>query len=748
MSAFSAIGPKLVERGYSAVPIMPGSKRPGFGRTGLDDWQRFALRLPTEIELDHWSEQEAGVGVVAGGEHHIVAIDVDVDDAAIMAAIHSTLPSTPVVKAGQKGETLFFRGPGVISRSFNQYSASGVRGRRLVDIIAAGRQTVLPPSIHPDTGQPYRWIGGAALESIDPDDLPELPADIGDQLAAALSPFGYKPDPVRAPPMPHMGDGETPHRELNDAAMANLSAWVPALGLFKLKHANGGFRAVATWRPSNRGRPDEQRQPNLKIHPSGIRDFHDGDRAYTPLDLVMAARDCDLEDAFSFLSAALGRASDGVIDLDIKRSPPPPPPALRVKAEPQTDLTRVPGLLGEIVDWITDTSRRPNRMLALGAAITILGTLVGRRWSGPTRSGTHLYVLGLAPTGAGKDHPLTQITRLMKAAKASHHVGPDEFISMPAVINMMQRMPLSLCPMDEFGAFLKRINSRKASNFESGITKTLRSAWGKSFSTLHMPEWAGKMARAIEAPAMSIFGVSTPEEFYGSLEGGDVINGVLNRFLVLTSDSKVRDRDPLQDPRVVPDWLTDALAQTYEGGNPLITSRLNDISLDATPEVIDWADAMAKGIYADMLNELEIMTDRAPTVAPFIARSAEMAVRLATIRAVGISPNNRSVTADDIAWGRDLALLSAKTMAEDAADHITENDHQAMAQRVIRIVKGAGGRITHRELHRRMAHVMRATEMKNLLESMVKHSGVLVDFVVAREDGSGGHPTKWYQIAE
>ncbi|WP_238296822.1 bifunctional DNA primase/polymerase, partial [Methylobacterium soli] len=108
-----------------------------------------------------------------------------------------------------------------------------------------------------------------------------------------------------------------------------------------------------------------------------------------------------------------------------------------------TSLTRVPGLLGDLTDWICASARRPQRGLALGAALTILGTACGRHLAGPTGSGTHLYVVGLAPTGAGKDHALSQIMAVLSAARMSQFIGPSQFISMPAVINFLVRAPLS-----------------------------------------------------------------------------------------------------------------------------------------------------------------------------------------------------------------------------------------------------------------------------------------------------------------
>src|SRR5262249_3787385 len=78
-------------------------------------------------------------------------------------------------------------------------------------------------------------------------------------------------------------------------------------------------------------------------------------------------------------------------------------------------LTYVPGLVGQIVDWIVAGARRPNRVMALGVALTVVGTLIGRRFEGPTGCATHLYVFILAPTGWGKDHPLWCGNKLMIA---------------------------------------------------------------------------------------------------------------------------------------------------------------------------------------------------------------------------------------------------------------------------------------------------------------------------------------------
>lgn len=93
-----------------------------------------------------------------------------------------------------------------------------------------------------------------------------------------------------------------------------------------------------------------------------------------------------------------------------------------------------PGLVGDIARWTVATARRPQPELAVGAALVIVGTAAGRQFAGPMKSGTPPCVLGLAPTGTGKNHPLQAVSRVMAAARLAMHLGPSEFISMPAVI--------------------------------------------------------------------------------------------------------------------------------------------------------------------------------------------------------------------------------------------------------------------------------------------------------------------------
>src|SRR5262249_34441687 len=127
-------------------------------------------------------------------------------------------------------------------------------------------------------------------------------------------------------------------------------------------------------------------------------------------------------------------------------------------ASPLERLTYVPGVVGEIVDWIVSTAPRPNRMMALVVALGIVGTLIGRKVRGPTGTATHTYDAIIGITGMGKDHPLKCGQAIMKEV-APDLLGPGEFASGPGFIKRLRRNPLMICFIDEFGDELDKIKN-------------------------------------------------------------------------------------------------------------------------------------------------------------------------------------------------------------------------------------------------------------------------------------------------
>jgi hypothetical protein len=301
ISAYALCAPTYWERGWLVIPTMPAEKRPGEYRRGqwigMPDWnERYRDRSVSKFEMRIWcgAPGNAGIGLVCGRADGVVGIDLDTDDPKIRRAIVSVVPASTFRKRGETGETLFYRGAGIESKSYN-----GAHGR-ILDVLSDNRFCVLPPSPHP-SGCLYAWTGPDTFADCSPADLPEITVEHIAVIGEALRPFGWQARPERPARTSESRSDAGWWGRVNDLALAAPEKWVPQLELFNLRRTRDGFQAVATWRASSTGRPVEQRKRNLGISCRGIRDFGDG-RGYSPIDLVMAASDCDFGDALEWLA--------------------------------------------------------------------------------------------------------------------------------------------------------------------------------------------------------------------------------------------------------------------------------------------------------------------------------------------------------------------------------------------------------------------------------------------------------------
>jgi len=772
-SPFDAAWQQLAANGYSVLPVAPNSKAPSEYRSGhwypMKKWEQFRNDPARPFIAKMWAAwPDCNIGIVTGTKatatHMVACVDYDTDDPDILADLESALPTSPVKKRGRRGYTAFYLVP---------LRTKGFR-TTIVELLTDTRQTVIPPSVHPDTGQPYTWMGPSTLLTTPAHSLPTLTEDDLERFIEQVEVLTKKPvtSPTHQAKLIQLPDDEQKFwRVLNNTAYANLDRWVPDLNLHKCSRTStGAYKAVAHWRTSSTGRSLSERSANLSIMPGqGARDFGTGD-SYTAIDLVLTALSIDLDDAVKFLTTRLGMSEEAVfrappLEVEVPHNPPEAPVIFEedefdpvtgevfeedVSAPPialdQNSFDEIPahllhpsGLLGEIMDWIVGGSRRPSRALALGPAIGVVGTLVGNGVTGPTDSATHTYIIGLAPSGAGKDYPLQCIKRLMGAANLKNLLGPSEFISMPSVVNFLQRQPLSICAMDEIGAWLKRLSNKNASGYEASISKILRTIWGISFESYLTPEWAQRASTEVQNPALSLYGVSTIEEFYEGLEGGDIRNGFLNRFLIFSTNKTADDQDP-QHGRDVPDDLALRLATLRNMAMQLSPSDLTSpIGAPRSVKKLVWNGG--RGPWNDLSAEIKkIREDNSRD--PYYARTGEMAVRLATICALGCG--RLEVHKEDMQWGRELAMWSARNMENAAVGYMAENENQKVYNRVIRMIETAPNKSLHRRiLLQKLRGAVKARDLEDLLKSAID-SGVIGE--TKKIPAQGGMPSVVYRV--
>jgi hypothetical protein len=330
-SPFAQAHADLTPLGLNLIPCLPPNvshagrgKCPGEyaggGWRAMVRWTEFIDSPASGFRLGsflQWPEANAGAllgtpaGIdEAGNPQVVVALDFDAEDGDALDLLLRNAPASPMVKVGRRGETRFFKA----STELKSASFDGPEGR-LLDLLCAGRQTIVPPSVHATTMATYRWTAGP----VPVDELPILTGDALDQLKEALELCGWprqSPTPPRAAaPTSAFHDGD-PFSVAKAAALNNLDKWVPTLpNLYGLRPARGGYEAVDMTRGSSGGRSLHERKRNLSIQASGVKDFGTGWTG-SAIDLVMRLCDLDQAGALDWLEERLGIGTDEGVVID------------------------------------------------------------------------------------------------------------------------------------------------------------------------------------------------------------------------------------------------------------------------------------------------------------------------------------------------------------------------------------------------------------------------------------------------
>lgn len=728
LSPYASVSEKLIDAGYPAIPVKPKDKVPGamsFGQWyGIMSWQRFCSRMPSQLEVDLWNKWEDAGVCIPLGLNGVIAIDIDTDDAEVMAAILSVLPESPVGKKGAKGKTLFYRGnvqrtdpeTGEVTGSIPSRGFNIAGNERAMDLLAFGKQTVVPPSIHPN-GKPYIWITDETLVDVPAEQLPMLPDDIADRLAAALEPWGYVEAVSHT--MNRTADSSDYYRGLKDLAYANLDRWVPALGLPKAKKfRQGNWRAVAPWREET----NSNKLGNaLSIDETGIIDYGDNDKKYSPIDLVVAAHSSDLDVATKWLAEQLDyKPIDSELqvwtrnwlekrDERNKYIAPPATPTDEVEPTPidaprgevdSFEPLNAGGLIGAIAQFTIDTAYRPSREFAMMAALAFMSALSNRRYVTPSGFGTNIYLIGLAPPSFGKEHPQNVIKTLAHDTGKSFLLGAGEVSSGSAIEKVVRRAPNSLFIWDELGIILQSINGRNAASHSDSIRKVLLDLFSKS---RHGSSWKGKETAdakkdnsEVHSPTMSLIGFSTTTEFYKGLPAAALGDGFLARVMIIQAE--VRGERQKTGPMLIPPpsliAAINKTAEDYPGGK-LSGATFRDPNSKPGLYPVKWDnyEAEAEWMLVDDWQQSSVESD--PSKYGTIGRASENTQKLAALRAISRCPKDPRITAEDIKWGYAITQRSFDNVESGTRIHMADSEHERLGKAIMEALRNIGDAVMH-----------------------------------------------------
>lgn len=647
---------ELADMGYRVFPCQPDDKVPATEH-GCHD-------ATTDIEtIEAWFEQMPLANLAVSTDGLLV---VDVDDLKTPWLTEHELDtpmmsSTPREEPG--GRHYWFRAPA----GSDLHNTAGKLAEH-VDTRAKGGYVVVPPSRR--NRKCYNWLQGHGPVPVD--ELPEPPG----WLLAELEASNRAPGERTAADTP---DGNPIPEGQRNHALAALAGSMRRAGM-----GQSEIEAALLVANAERCKPPLSEGEVRKVARSIAR--------YEP-DQVTVAR---VENHYGQMF------EDEPEEPAIEEYDP---------GELPSEFLKVPGLIGDVIDFTLATAHKPQPVLALAGAIALQAVLAARKIQDIRRNRTNLYIIGVAPSGAGKGHPVKVNRRILNAAGLLHLEGAEEFASDAGFLKAVELQPGILFQVDEFGRMLDDIANARQSHLKR-IADVLLKLFSSADTAYQGRAYADPEKRVpIQQPCVVLHGSTVPEHLYEAMSGTTVTDGLVGRLTVFETERRPSRVWPSDKP--IPEGILETVRWwgDFQPGGNLSRENPQPQVVNETPDARERFDALN-----DVVEDAKVFR-------PLWDRAEEKACALALIYAASRDPENMVVDLEAAHWACGLAEHLTRCQITMAGRHVSESPFDRQQKKALRFVREAGGVISRRAFTRKL-QFLKPKEREELIENLL-HTGQL-----------------------
>ena len=159
IQSYGNVALKLLENGYTPIPIVPETKRPS-----IEKWQSIENDY-NQIENLSSKYPHAGVGILL---NDLIVFDIDILDDRLSLLVKKIITNElqdTVERIGKfPKRALFYRRVGEVFKKHSSQIFNLTKGKAQLEVLATGNQCVVFGT-HPETKQPYQWIEDSVLDT-------------------------------------------------------------------------------------------------------------------------------------------------------------------------------------------------------------------------------------------------------------------------------------------------------------------------------------------------------------------------------------------------------------------------------------------------------------------------------------------------------------------------------------------------------------------------------------------------------
>jgi hypothetical protein len=592
--------------------------------------------------------------------------------------------------------------------------------------------TLVPPSIHPVTGDRYELLSGSWQN------LPKIPysqiKELFPEIAEAQKPTGVAGIPKFTENFPNLPKFAQTKEYQPDFTSIRWIDFFQAQGwVYRIKGDKAHVQCPNIAQHTDDGRnPHEDTSTTIIRNADGVETFkclHSHCQHITMQYLTTLYK--DLLEPYS----EPWQANPNF------RSAPPKQPLKEVKIveEAKEEVKQDPncadaskyqltGFCGQWQQHIIESSRYPQPVLAAGAVLAAAGSLLGRRVITSDELATNLYCIGLAPTASGKNHIFSQIDEAFVESLLTARLTGGDFTADASIVKILQKQPDSLVMIDEVAEILDGIFGEKGASGEITLQQKIARLLLEWYTASHPrklwrgKEYANQDRPEVYMPCISIYGCTVPRSFFELLRPIHVENGLLNRLLIFhTHDRKLTSRQPTI-AGAVPDFVT-RQAFTLDQLPVHLGDLPNNVG-KPEPHVLSYS-AQAENIF----HQVRLWTDEQRATTPpyyeLYLRMEEQTKKIALILAA--ANGEGQIEENHVISAYNIVEDSIRVLRQNLMNQTKETRYSQKHKALMNVVKAAGENgLSLTELGRKFREPKR--ERDALIEDM-EFLGLLEKFV-------------------
>ena len=407
-------------------------------------------------------------------------------------------------------------------------------------------------------------------------------------------------------------------------------------------------------------------------------------------------------------------------------------------------LLSIPGFIDDVVKLSMQSAPYPNRVLSFTGALALLAFLVGRKVQDKRDNRSNIYLIALADSGTGKDHPRKVNFNIAFRAGVAGAIG-NAFASGEGLEDALFMHPSMLFQADEFDCIFNTLKYSKDNRAES-INEKLLKFYGASNTIYPLRKKASAKKKDgtvheiahIVNPNLVLLGTAIPQYFYESLSRRVLENGLVARCIIVEAGKRGEAGNP--QPITPSDSLIRAatyLANLDVNGN-LTNEYPKPLIITETPE----ATAALREVQQECDRRYNFYEAQNEGAAKALwARAHEKVCKLAMLHGISSNVYNPLITEKSVRWAWKFIDHLTRRMLYMADSYVYENVFDEKCQKVIRMLREHGGRIKHAKLLNRFHDSL--DNLKKVVETLMEQ-GILT----YEMDATKTRPSKVYVLLE